>query len=91
MSKKRDHMARVAELGCMACRQIGYMDTPAELHHPRTGAGVGQRSSDFDVIPLCPIHHRTGGYGVAFHAGRRAFEAIYGTEAELLEKVRALL
>lgn len=37
------------------------------------------------------IHHRNGGYGVAIHAGRRAWEMKYGTEAELLVQVLYLL
>lgn len=79
------HMSRVAELGCIICK------SPAELHHPRNGAGIGQRSSHFDVIPLCPIHHRIGGFGVAIHAGQKTFEANFGTEQELLAQTRKLL
>mgnify|MGYP003328680870 CR=1 FL=1 len=30
---EKKHMKRVAELGCIACRKLGYEDTPAELHH----------------------------------------------------------
>jgi hypothetical protein len=36
------------------------------------------------VIPLCHAHHRTGGHGVAVHAGRRTWEDKFGTEDELL-------
>jgi len=88
---EKEHMSKVAALGCVACRLIGYYDTPAELHHPRSGQGVGQRASNFDVIPLCPTHHRQGGYGVAIHAGKKAFEDKFGTENELLELTRRLL
>ena len=28
-----DHLEKVVSLGCMACRKIGYDDTPAEIHH----------------------------------------------------------
>ncbi len=71
---------RVAELGCLICRM------PAELHHTRFSAGLGQRASDYLVIPLCPEHHRTGGAGVAIHAGQQTFEGLYGTEVELLSR-----
>jgi hypothetical protein len=37
-----------------------------------------------DVIPLCHPHHRTGGYGVAFHAGRKIWEKTFGTQRALL-------
>lgn len=79
------HLSRVADLGCIICHQ------PAEIHHLRTGMGMAQRNSNFNVIPLCPLHHRTGGYGTAFHAGRKAFEQNFGTEEELLKRVKGLL
>jgi hypothetical protein len=86
-----EHMAAVAELGCIACIVMDIIDSPAECHHTRAKAGAGQRSSHMDVIPLCPPHHRTGGYGVAFHAGKIAFEQKFGTEEELLERTNKLL
>jgi hypothetical protein len=79
------HLNRVADLGCIICHQ------PAEIHHLRTGMGMAQRNSNLNVIPLCPLHHRTGGYGTAFHAGRKAFEQNFGTEEELLKRVKGLL
>ena len=85
------HMAAVSEIGCLACHVIGIIDSPAECHHVRFKAGGWQRSSHMDVIPLCHPHHRTGGYGVAFHAGRVAWELKFGTEAELLERTNKLL
>ena len=81
---------KVAALGCILCRHQGLGETPAELHHPRTGLGMSQRASDFDVIPLCPEHHRgnTGVHGL----GTKGFVARYGlTEADLLAKTKALL
>lgn len=83
----REHLQRVAELGCVVCRNLGYGASPAEIHHLRNGCGVGQRSSHRRAIPLCPPHHRTGGYGVAVHAGQKTWEKIYGSEEELLEQV----
>lgn len=85
----REYMGRVAALGCVVCRNEGHGLSPAELHHPRFLAGAGQKASDFDVIPLCPAHHRIGGYGVAFHAGAQAFEARYGSEESLHAQTRA--
>ena len=89
----RLHMCRVADIGCIACLIAGNPDTPAELHHPRSNAGAGQRSPDSDVIPLCPPHHRgTMHPAVAsIHLSRPIFIAIYGTEAELLARVRSLM
>lgn len=87
----RLHLAKVAALGCIACINMGYSDSPAEIHHPRAGAGMGQKSPHKNAIPLCHRHHRTGGPGVAIHAGQKTWEAIHGTELELLEQVRKLI
>ena len=75
-------MGRVAALGCI----VAGCGAPASLHHPRFAAGIGQRASDYLVIPLCPMHHQNGGIGVALHAGQVTFERMYGTEAELLAR-----
>lgn len=77
---EKEHLNKIASLGCIICRM------PCEIHHLRHGMGMGQRNSHFNAIGLCPNHHRTGGYGVAFHAGKKAFEKKFGTEIELLEK-----
>jgi len=68
----------VADFGCAVC------GAPAALHHPRFAVGMGQRASDWLVIPLCGPHHQTGGYGTAIHAGQQAFEQNHGTEEKLL-------
>lgn len=88
---ERRHLDRVAALGCIVCINLGHADSPAEIHHPRAGQGMGQRASHFDAIPLCPLHHRTGGHGVAIHAGQKTWEKKYGTERALLEQVKTLL
>lgn len=79
------HLGKVAALGCVVCRNLGYGETPAEIHHVRSGQGM-KRASHYETIPLCHLHHRTGGYGVAFHAGEKAFEANFGNELDLLEQ-----
>lgn len=59
--------SRVAAIGCIACRELeATQDIPAQLHHPRTGQGKGQRASDWLSIPLCERHH-TGKDGI--HSG----------------------
>lgn len=84
---ERQHLRRVAELGCIVCREQFCVFSPAEVHHLRIGCGAGQRASHYRTIPLCPPHHRTGGYGVAIHAGQKMWEDIYGTEESLLGQV----
>jgi len=84
--------SRVALMPCLACCAMGVPDTPAELHHPLT---PGKRRIHADaVVPLCPTHHRAGksdGEYVGRHNGARAFAARYGTDAEMWERVRAVL
>lgn len=84
------YMARVAELGCIACRIAGTPGTLPELHHPRTDAGAGQKAPDSDVIPLCPAHHRGTMHPKvpSIHRDRLAFIERFGTEAQLLAMVR---
>lgn len=87
---EKQHMSRVAELGCAVCRRMGYAGTPAELHHKRAGTGAGRRSSHMEVIPLCPEHHRgkTGVHGL----GTKGFPKHWGyTEDDLLADVQKLL
>jgi len=87
---EKRHMSAVAELGCSVCRRMGYPGTPAELHHPRSGVGMGKRSGHNSVIPLCPEHHRgnTGIHGM----GVKAFTKHYQVdEAELLHVTRRLV
>lgn len=87
---EKKHMSRVAELGCAVCRRMGYEGTPAELHHKRAGTGAGRRSSHYEVIPLCPEHHRgkTGLHGL----GTKGFVDHWGyDEDDLLTDVEVLL
>lgn len=90
-ARERAHLGAVAAMGCVIC------GAPAEIHHlkhsPETGLhlGMSQRASHWHVIPLCAAHHRTGGPGVAYHAGPREWEAIHGTEIELWKRVEARL
>lgn len=85
---EQQHLDRVAALHCIVCRNLGYGDTPAEIHHCCSGTGTSVRASHFRTIPLCHTHHRTGGYGVAIHAGQKTWEQKYGTEADLLAQVK---
>ena len=80
MKPIKQHKNEVAALGCMACRLLGYGETPASLHHVREGQGMAQRASDWLVIQLCQEHHQ-GQHGVHGHG----FEALTKlTEMDLL-------
>mgnify|MGYP003403923647 FL=1 len=89
-SAAKRHKSRVAALGCILCRNLGYGETPPQLHHVREGQGMSQRASDMLVIPLCPEHHQggTGLHGLA----TREFERRYKTtELDLLADTLELI
>ena len=88
---EKNHLGRVAALGCALCRRNGWGETPAEIHHPRTGTGAGRKASHYDAIPLCPEHHRLG--NDALHVmGRKAWERTHDVlEGDLLQQTRMLL
>lgn len=81
------HFERLVEMGCIVCKIHLGVYTHPEIHHLRSGCGAGQRSDNNHTIPLCHTHHRTGGHGVAVHAGKQTWEKNFGTEMELLEQV----
>jgi hypothetical protein len=73
-------MARVAELPCLVCGAW-----IVEVHH------LPYPRSDMRVIPLCPQHHRREYGAGAYHYSRRAFNALHGSDAELLARVAAMI
>ena len=87
----RRHFGVVASLGCIVCLNNGDGGTPAEIHHPRSLGGMGLKSDNKAVLPLCPFHHRSGNIGEAVHSGRESWEKIHGTELELLVQVQKIL
>jgi hypothetical protein len=79
---------KIARLGCILCStELGFEDTPSELHHIRR---YGGKRSASPCIPLCPEHHR-GNSGV-HGLGHKGFANKWGvTEEELLERVNKRL
>jgi len=65
----KDWCTKIAALGCIVCHHAGLGETPANLHHIREGQGLGQRASDWLVVPLCKEHHqgKTGIHGGQFY------------------------
>lgn len=87
---EKKYLSAVADIGCVVCRRMGYVGTPAEIHHKRAGQGLSNRAGHHLAIPLCPEHHRgsTGVHGL----GTKGFVSRWGfTEDDLLEDVRKLL
>jgi hypothetical protein len=52
---EKEHLSKVASVGCIVCRMQGNEESPAEIHHIRHGQGMSQRASNYEVIPLCPF------------------------------------
>lgn len=69
----KEHMGRVAALGCYLCRHLGYGPTPAQVHHIREGQGMSQRASDYLTIPLCDRHHSNASPD-GIHGQRKAWK-----------------
>lgn len=72
---------QIRNFGCVVC------ESPASIHHIETGMG-GRKNHD-RVIPLCYCHHQ-GEDGI-HTIGRKKWQAKYGTEQELFEKITTYL
>lgn len=88
-AEERAWMDRVTAFGCIACWMDGNPNRPAAVHHILRG---GVRMGHLYTLPLCdPGHHQNGQqFGmVSRHPWKAQFEAKYGGEMELLERLRA--
>ena len=87
---EKQYLSDAASLGCLACRIAGYGPTPAEIHHPREGQGISQRSEHKSGIPLCPAHHRGTRHPEipSIHLDKASFILQFGTEAALVEQTK---
>lgn len=79
--RERAYMDRVAGMGCIVCRNAGFGESPAVIHHIREGQGGAQRAPNWLTIPLCPEHHDGKD---SIHKDRQGFQARYGSELDLL-------
>lgn len=90
---ERRHMAAVRELGCIACINQGFI-RPYEvapeytvIHHVE---GRTKPGAHFKVLPLCDTHHSR--YKVeGLHYNLTTWEAIHGTQEELMERVNNMI
>lgn len=86
--KEKEYFTKLVNFGCVVCKKYHDCYTMPSIHHIRDGMGMGQKNSTENCLPLCPAHHQHGGYGVAFHAGKKAFEENYCSEQELLKYLK---
>lgn len=89
----RQYLAKVAALGCVACRIQGTPGTPSEIHHPRSGQGLSQRADHKQAIALCPAHHRGTMHPAvpSIHLDKLNFIEQFGDEEWLIEYQARLL
>ena len=77
-----DRLCRI--VGCIACWIDGHFNDWCSIHHRygRTKPGCHKK-----VLSLCAGHHQQGAgedpHMIARHPNKAAFEAKYGTEADL--------
>lgn len=95
--------AKLKALGCIACRLNGDNSdemVPPDIHHYLSG---NKRIGHAATVPLCSWHHAGVAYdgvpsawflanlGPSFHKHTRQFRARYGSDAELLATVNAMI
>ena len=81
----REHLERIKSMGCITCPE----PPPSNAHHITK---CGKRISHKHTLPLCTRCHvgiETG--DISVHGSKKTFEAAYGTQMELLEKVNEML
>ena len=84
-------MDSLSELGCIVCRLHMDCYSPAEIHHIQ---GSRKPGCHLLTLPLCYQHHREGvknNLYVSRHPYKTEFVKRYGTEMDLLEKVKELV
>lgn len=86
---------RIREIGCLACRQLGWYGAP-DVHHLNLGEHAGQvRRGDEYTIGLCPWHHRGIGkfvdIGPSLAKEPVKFRQRFGSDDELLAKQNELI
>lgn len=86
----------ISDIGCLACRQMGYYQVPAQVHH----LTKGYRRGDQCTVGLCPWHHQgqaedTGlAYKIAgpsLALNKKEFRDKFGTDEELLMEMDRLI
>jgi len=86
--KKADKlkMQKMVEFGCVVCRWYCEENDlpPCNIHHIRDKTGLGLKDSE--MIPLCHTHHQ-GKLGI-HTIGKKTWEARYGTQRELHQRLK---
>jgi hypothetical protein len=90
--QEKDWMLSIRPVGCIVCilhEGIAPFSTPEEhtcIHHID---GQTKPGAHLLTVPLCHAHHQ--GMMNSRHQNKRLFVKCFGTEDELLEKVKRIL
>lgn len=90
-AEEKAWMDAIVDFGCIVCWLQNLGITAAEVHHIKKG---DRRMGHLWSLSLCPPHHRGGagnGLYISLHPWKARFSAAYGTEMELLEKLRSAI
>lgn len=84
---------KVASLGCLPCKQDGFLNTYVSIHHCQ---GRTRPRAHMQVLGLCAGHHQDGTnqnapHMLAIHPFKRQWEQVYGTQQELMDETNRLL
>lgn len=73
---------RIAQMGCVACRQDGKLNTWVSIHHVH---GRTKPGAHMQVLPLCAGHHVGDGTDtISVHPWKKRFEERYGKQDDLV-------
>lgn len=76
------YMRAVKSLPCCVCGAPG----PSDAHHPIHDRYGTRKASDFDVVPLCKIHHQDGPN--AIHNGKQSWREQHGPDHGFIDQTR---
>jgi hypothetical protein len=80
---EREHMDRVAKLGCVLCFRLGLTQaSKTDVHHVREDQGGAQRAPNWLVAALCHDRCHQGPHGI--HGDRSLLRQAKCTELDLL-------
>ena len=90
-AEEKAWMQAAQAFGCIVCWLQHQVHSQAEIHHLKRG---DRRMGHLFSLSLCYPHHRGGagtGMFISRHPWGSRFEAAYGTELDLLEKLRLII
>jgi hypothetical protein len=81
----KEWMAKVKQLPCVICNA----PPPSDVHHCIHDRYSQKRASDFEVIPLCKMHHQSNPH--AIHTNKRLWREKHGADYTYLDRVKWMI